>query len=178
MTERIIVVYKSMYGSTSKYAAWISQALDARLAQSKDVTPGELGEYDTVIYGGGLYAGGIAGVKLITKAPCKNLIIFTVGLADPNTTNYSPIIDRLSPELRANAKFFHLRGGVDYKKLGIVHKVMMVMKKREILKKTATGLTGEDREFLETYGCQIDFGDKESIKPLIDYVQSHPNKVD
>jgi len=40
MTERIILVYKSMYGSTSKHAAWISQALDARLAQSKDVTPG------------------------------------------------------------------------------------------------------------------------------------------
>ena len=178
MTKRIIVVYKSVYGSTSTYAAWISRALDARLARSKEVTPVELGEYDTVIYGGGLYAGGIAGVKLITKTHCKNLIIFTVGLADPNTTNYSTIIDRLSPEIRANAQFFHLRGGVDYKRLSIIHRIMMAMKKREILKKSANELTGEDREFLETYGCQIDFCDKESIKPLIDYVQSYPKKAD
>ena len=160
MNKRIIVVYKSIYGATSTYAAWISQALDARLAQSKEVTPGELGEYDVVVYGGGLYAGGIAGVKLVAKAPYKNLVIFTVGLADPGATNYSSIIDRLSPELRAKARFFHLRGGIDYKRLNLIHKVMMAMKKREILKKPESELTGESREFLETYGRQINFCDK------------------
>jgi len=47
------------------------------------VNPKDLIKYDIVIYGGGLYEGGIAGVKLVTQNSCKNLIVFTVGLADP-----------------------------------------------------------------------------------------------
>ena len=169
--QRIIVVYTSIYGSTKTYAEWIAEALDARLARVKEITPGNLGDYDTVVYGGGLYAGGIAGIKRITQVTCKNLVIFTVGLADPATTDYSPVIDGLSAELRKNARFFHLRGGIDYKRLGLLHKAMMAIKKREIIKKTASELTGEEKLLLETYGSQTNFCDKDSIKPLVDYVQ-------
>ena len=65
MNERIIVVYISIYGSTKTYAEWIAQALNARLARAKEVKPGSLSDYDTVIYGGGLYAGTIAGERLL-----------------------------------------------------------------------------------------------------------------
>jgi hypothetical protein len=52
----------------------------------------QLQDFDVVIYGGGLYAGGIIGSKLVTKNPCKSLVLFTVGLADPLITDYSEII--------------------------------------------------------------------------------------
>ena len=93
-------------------------------------------------------------------------------LADPATTDYSLIINRLSKELREQARFFHLRGGVDYKRLGIIHKIMMAVKKREILKKPTYELTSEENLLLETYGGQIDFCDKDSIMPLVEYVQA------
>jgi len=172
MNERIIVVYQSIYGSTKTYAEWIAQALDARMALANEIKPGELGNYDVVVYGGGLYAGTIVGEKLAAQVACRNLVIFTVGLYDPAITDYSPITDRLSAELGIKARFFHLRGGVDYKRLGLLHKAMMSINKRVILKKPASELTGEDKFFLETYGGQIDFCDKDSIKPLVDYVQS------
>ena len=71
MNERIIVVYKSMYGSTKTYAAWIAEALDALLVRTNEISSGNLGNYDVVVYGGGLYAGVIAGVKLLTQVTCK-----------------------------------------------------------------------------------------------------------
>mgnify|MGYP000992876959 CR=1 FL=1 len=65
--KKTLVVYKSKSGFTKKYAEWISRQLKAEIREASKVTVETLFDYDTIIYGGGLYAGGISGVKLITK---------------------------------------------------------------------------------------------------------------
>lgn len=173
MPEKILVAYTSKYGSTRKYAEWIASVLNADLLAAHTVDPKVLSQYDVIIYGGGLYAGGIAGVKLVTQNPCKNLIVFTVGLADPNSTDYSEIINKnFTPELLTKTKFFHLRGGIDYKKLGPVHKVMMAMMKRMIQRKPESERESDDKEFLATYNSTVNFEDKRTIDSLIAYVKS------
>ncbi len=172
MSKKFLVAYTSKYGSTFKYAEWIASELNADIMEGKSVKPEILRQYDVVIYGGGLYAGGIAGIKLVTQNPCKNLIVFTVGLADPVLTDYSTIINKnFTPELLATTKFFHLRGGIDYKKLGPVHKVMMSMMKGMIQKKPEDERDAEDKEFLSTYNAQVNFENKRTIDPLITYVK-------
>lgn len=170
MPKKILVAYTSKYGSTRKYAEWIALALAADLSAASEIKPKVLSQYDVVIYGGGLYAGGIAGVKLVTQNPCANLIVFTVGLADPNTTDYGDIINmNFTPELLAKTKFFHLRGGIDYKKLSPIHKVMMAMMKSMIEKKPESEREA-DKEFLDTYNSKVNFEDEGTINPLIAYV--------
>ncbi len=172
MPNKILVTYTSKYGSTRKYAEWIALALNSDLLDAQTIEPKALSQYDVVIYGGGLYAGGIAGVKLVTQNPCKNLIVFTVGLADPNATDYSKIINKnFSPELHAKTKFFHLRGGIDYKKLGPVHKVMMSMMKGMIQRKPESEREAVDIEFLNTYNSKVNFEDKGTIDSIIAYVK-------
>jgi len=169
----IAVVYKSRYGTTKQYAEWIAKALDAILLEASVVKPSQLASFDIVVYGGGLYAGGIDGVGLVTKNPCKALVVFTVGLADPNTTDYSDIQDKnFTQELRSKVKVFHLRGGIDYKKLGFVHKGMMSIMRKSILKKDEQEITAEDHEFLETYDSKVNYIDKNSIEPILAYVRS------
>jgi hypothetical protein len=70
-----------------------------------------------------LYAGGIAGVKLVTHNPCKNLIVFTVGLADPSSTDYSAIINKkfYAGASRKNKIFYICAAGLTTKKLGPAH---------------------------------------------------------
>lgn len=171
MPKRILVAYTSKYGSTRKYAEWIASALDADLFVARTVDPKVFSQFDVVIYGGGLYAGGIAGVKLVTQNPSKKLIVFTVGLADPNSTDYSAIINKnFTSELRAKTKFFHLRGGIDYKKLGPVHKAMMAMMKRKIQRKPESEREAEDKEFLDTYNSKVHFEDRDTIDLLVAYV--------
>ncbi len=91
--KRALVIYSSKYGTTKQYAEWIAHELGAQAVPAGNVKPESLLEYDTVVYGGGLYAGGIAGVELVARNPCKKLVLFTVGLADPNTTDYSAILN-------------------------------------------------------------------------------------
>ena len=99
--KRIAVIYQSKYGSTRQYAQWIARDLGAQLLERSAVSPASLREYDVVVYGGGLYAGGIAGVDLVAKYPCPPLVVFTVGLANPAITDYSEILNRnFSPEQR------------------------------------------------------------------------------
>jgi menaquinone-dependent protoporphyrinogen IX oxidase len=170
--KKVLVAFQSKYGNTRKYAEWIAEALGADLKERQDVTPDTLREYECVIYGGSLYAGGILGADLAAKNPCNNLIVFTVGLADPATTDYSRILEKDFPDgSNKPIRVFHLRGGIDYKKLNFVHKGMMaMMKKMTIGKKTGAELSSEEQVFSDTYGGKVDFTDKASIAPLVNCV--------
>ncbi|MDD5944545.1 MAG: flavodoxin domain-containing protein, partial [Clostridia bacterium] len=81
------VIYGSKYGSTKQYAEWIAEELEADVFDVKGSSIDVIEKYDTVIFGGGLYAGGITGLDFIAKNidRLKNsrLIIFTCGIADP-----------------------------------------------------------------------------------------------
>lgn len=172
-----IVVYKSRYGSTKKYAEWISKTLGAELSEASNVNAEALKQYDTIIYGGGLYASGILGINLITKSfeqlKNKRLIVFTVGLADPkNEEQFKPLLDKnFNDEMKDTIKVFHLRGAIDYKNLGFIHKSMMAMLKSKVEKTAIEDRDDESNMMLDTYGQVVDFTDEATIKPLIEYCQ-------
>lgn len=171
--SRIAIIYRSKYGATKQYAEWIAKALNAELLEKSSVKPEDLSKYNIIVYGGGLYASGISGIELVTKNPCQNLVIFTVGLANPETTDYTKILNKNLPvELRSKVKVFHLRGGIDYGEIGPVHRGMMaLMKKMAIGNKTTQQLSDEERTFVDTYGKKVNFINQEAILPLVNYVK-------
>ena len=69
-------------------------------------------------------------------------------------------------------KQFHLRGGINYAALSLTHKAMMAMLRRTMLQKGYQNLRPEDQLMLDTYGKVIDFSDRDTISPLLDYVGS------
>ncbi|GAB6393479.1 MAG: flavodoxin [Treponematales bacterium] len=177
MDKKIAVIYQSIHGTTKKYAEWIDEELGAELIARKAAAAAELDKYDVVIYGGGLYGPrGIAGSGLVSKKKLKHLVVFTVGLADPDITDYSDILKRNFPNADIQPeKVFHLRGGIDYEKLSLVHRGMMAMLKRiTINKKPKEEWSAEDKLFAETYGGNIDFVDRNSITPIVEYVKACP----
>lgn len=173
----VAVIFKTKYGHTKQYAEWISEELKCDLFEQSEITAEKMHEYDTIVYGGGLYASGILGIEIVTKnfnsIKDKNLVVFTVGLADPNIkSQFEPIINKnFTEEMQKRINIFHLRGGINYKELGIVHKAMMAALKSSVKNKKGE-LTDEDRLMLETYGEQIEFTDKKTIDPLISFVRS------
>jgi len=170
---KIAVIYKSRYGTTKQYAQWIAEDLGASLFEASQMKPVQLMDYDVVVYGGALYVGRILGSKLVTQNPCKALVLFTVGLATPEITDFTEIISKnlsaLPPE---EIKIFHLQGGIDYGRLSLLHKLLMACKKKFVEKTPVDERTSDDYELLDTYGAKLDFTDKEKIKPLVDYVRS------
>lgn len=171
-----VVIYKSKYGSTKKYATWIAERLNAEVFEEGEVKEEKLSEYKTIIYGGGLYAGGILGSSILSKnydqIKDSNIVVFTVGLAATDDKSiFDSIIEKNFPgEMKNNIKFFHLRGGIDYGNLSFIHKGMMAMMKKSVEKKE--NKTEEDELMIKTYGDKIDFSDITTIGPLVDYVNN------
>lgn len=178
---KCIVTYSSKYGSTEKYAKWIGEALSCEVRDIKSLRPDMLQVYDVIIHGGALYAGGVSGIKhLIKLYPTvndKKLILFTCGLADPasskNVTHIEKgIAEAVPKEMHDNMKQFHLRGGIDYSRLSLIHRMMMGMLCQTMKKKGYDNLSDEDKLMLDTYGKKIDFSDQSTIRELVDYVMT------
>ena len=176
--NKTLVIYKSNYGSTEQYAKWISTSLKADILNYSKVKKDIFSKYNTIIYGGGLYASGINGISIINKnfelIKDKNIIIFTVGLS--KTTNkelFEPIINKnFHTDKIDKIQFFHLRGSINYKKLNLLHRTMMAMLHKTMLNKDETTLSSDDKLMLKTYGKEIDFSDVKTVLPLIKYVET------
>lgn len=174
--KKSIVIYDSKYGSTKRYAQWIAEDLGGDLVAQKDADPRNLDSYDVIVYGGGLYAGGVSGISFLTKnfskIKDKRILLFTCGLGDPkvpeNVKNIRTRLDKtLSDEMREVIRIFHLRGAMDYSKLSFLHRSMMSMVQKSVQKKDPATRTQEDIQMLETFGKSVDFTDRAAIEPLI-----------
>jgi len=175
---KILVMFFSKYGTTKKYAEWIAEELNGDILDVKNIKQNILVNYDTIILGSGLYAGRIVGLNIIKnnyeKIKNKKIVIFTCGLADySKTENINAIKERivniLSEKITENIKIFYLRGGINYKKLNLTHKIMMWMLKKMIMKKESAQLNEENKEFIETFGKTVDFTNKDNINEIIKY---------
>ena len=79
---KTIVVYSSQYGATEQYARWLAEALDADLYAVRAISADVLGGYDCILYGGGLYAGGVKGLPTFLKHFSKTIHQFFVWNTD------------------------------------------------------------------------------------------------
>ena len=76
--------------------------------------------------------------------------------------------DRIfTPEMLENICFFHLRGGMDYRNMRPVHKAMMAMLKKMLLKRPESERSTEEKGLLAAYDRPVDFTDRAALAPLI-----------
>lgn len=171
---KTIVIYKSKSGYTETYAKWISQALQCDLVKSDGLKTEELIKYDTIIYGGGLYASMIAGIKLLKNnfdsLKDKNLVVWATGL-QPETDETNEIWNHnLRDPKYKSIKTFYLRGGLDYNKLNFLNKTIIKALKKSLQKKKE--LTDVEKGMLEAFENPQDYSNREEITPLINYIDS------
>lgn len=172
---KTIVVYKSKSGFAKKYAQWIAEELSADLFEASKVTGDTLSAYDTVIYGGGLYAVGINGVKLIKqnldKLKGKKVVVFATGASPFREEVISEVRNKnFTSEQQEHIRFFYLRGGFDYSKLTPFYKVLMSLMKWMLKRKKE--LTPDERGMLSAYDKPKDFTSKKNIDEMIAYINS------
>lgn len=171
---KIAIIYKSKSGFTLKYAEFLAEAIKGDLIEAKDASINELKKYDVIVYGGGLYIGGINGVKLITrnidKLKDSKIIIFATGAAPGRENEIKEIIEgNFTEELLKTIKFFYLRGGYDFSKLTFIDKVLMTMLKLKL--KYKKNLTPDERGILTAYNQPVDFVSEENIDPVLEYIK-------
>ena len=174
-----IIIYGSHYGTTKKYADELSKRTNIQSISFKEIK--EINDYDNIIYLGGIYAGGILGMsktlRSLNNISSKNIILITVGLADPNDEeNINNIRDNIKKQLKSEvfkkAKIFHLRGGIDYSKLNFAHKTMMNLLYNMVKKLPEEKKSAEDRAMIETYNKKVEFVDFSSLDNIINEIKN------
>lgn len=170
-----IIVYGSKYGTTKSYANELSSKTGISCIEYTKVK--SLNDFSTVIYIGGLYAGGVLGLKkTLKKYPLSSdqkFICITVGLGDPKVQSNvehikSSLAKQIPKEIFNHCECFHLRGGIEYEKLSKVHAIMMKALYNKVKKLPKEKQSNETRELIETYNKNANFVDFTSLDKIID----------
>lgn len=170
--DRTIVIYKSKYGATEKYAQWIGQELDCPVVSADDFNKKDFEKYDNIIFGGGVHAGGVTGFDLIRKSmrklAGKKVVVFAVGLnvMQPETRQQLRDINFSKKKVRG-ITCYYCPGAYDPSKVkGMDAMIMNMMKKMLEDKKESEG-TEDDRLLLARVTEGADLIDRKYIEPIV-----------
>lgn len=172
---KTVVVYKSKSGYTKAYAEWIAKELGADLKENNKLKIEEVSAYDTIIYGGGMYAGGINGLKFIKynyeQLKEKNIAVWATGANPGRPEELQAVWEKhFSPEQLEHIKTFYLRGGFDISLCSKGDKILMNLLKSHLKKKENP--TEDDKGIISMCEVPVDFRDKKNIEELCNWVRS------
>ncbi|MBQ4518766.1 MAG: flavodoxin [Clostridia bacterium] len=171
-----IVIYKTKYGSTKTYAEWIAEELGCEAIDAKEIKAEDLLNYDTIIYGGGLYAEVINGVALISKniekLSEKKIIVYTTGITPLDCREYydNLVLQRnFKNGVPENVKIYNFLGKMVLEELSVVHRTAL-----KTLKKIMSGKenpTEMEKLLVELCDADGDFCNRDDIFELVQYAK-------
>ena len=176
-----MIIYGSCYGSSERYARELARRTGAELCAAGKLH--SLAGCGLAVHIGGLYAGGLAGLRQTLRLlpPDARLMAVTVGLADPTRPEHidnirASLQKQIPPEVLERTQSYHLRGGIRYQELGLRHRVMMGMLRQALLRRPPESRSDEDQLLLETYGKAVDFVDLSTLAPITEAILSYNRK--
>jgi len=177
MSPKTIILYQSKYGATKKYAEWLSEELSCDVMITKESDIKTVQQYDIAILGGGIYAGGIAGLSFIKKhyevLKNKKVIVFAVGA--------SPYDERAMDEVRKrhfkgnlfDLPCFYCRGAWNEEAMTWKDRALCGIMKKAVAKKDPTAYEPWETALMQAMGTNFDWTDKDFIKPIVDAAQKN-----
>lgn len=168
-----VVVYKSKTGFTEKYAHWIAEALHCEAMRLENFVIPKVVEYDVIVYGGGIHAGRINGIKFIQNNNLllagKKLIVFATGATPPINEEVERFRKANIPNDNGIA-FFYFQSGMNYGKMGGVDRFLMSTLKAVL--KAKKNKSDVEQGTIDTIQSSYDYSSQNQIEPLISYVNA------
>ncbi len=173
MDNKKIVVYKSKTGFTEKYARWIADDLGCDAICLEKISISELTQYDVVIFGGGIHAGTINGIKFIKNNLSlfkdKKIIVFATGATPPIQEEIERFRKTNIP-VGEDIEFFYFQSGMNYAKMHGTDRVLMgVLKTVLKMKKNKSDI---EQGTVDAIQNSYDYSDHIQIDPLINFVNT------
>lgn len=170
-----VIVYKSQTGFTKRYAEWIAADLNCDTLEVKKATTESLKSYNIVVYGAGITAGQIGGLKkfktLMAAFTDKKMIVFGTGATPVEERKAFEDIKKanFNEQELTNIPYYYFQSGVNYENMNLGSKIIMKMFASMLAKKSDK--TPEEKGMADAIMQSCDFSKKEYIKPLVDYVR-------
>lgn len=166
-----IVVYKSNTGFTEKYAHWIAEDLYCDAVRLEQIGSSKMSGYDVVIYGGGIHAGTINGIRYIknniSSMKSKKIIVFATG-ATPAIPEEIERFRKANIPYGEDIEFFYFQSGMNYAKMHGTDKMLMGMLKAFLkMKKNKSDVEKGTADAIQN---SYDYSNRNQIAPLIKYI--------
>ncbi|MBS4539487.1 hypothetical protein GOQ27_13510 [Clostridium sp. D2Q-11] len=177
--ESILIIYKTKTGFTKKYVDWITEVITCQTIPFDQVNNVDLNRYDIIIYGAGMHAGHIQGVKEFKKKvldlSSKKIVVFATGGAPYSKEIFSTIeMNNFSVNELNSIKFYYFQSGINYEKMGLLDKTIMRTYNRVLeFKNNKSDIEEGTRKAISK---SYDHSSSEYIKPMIDYLNQLLNR--
>ena len=170
-----IIVYQSKYGAAKKYAGWLQDMTNFYCAERSKVTADEVTLYETVIFCGGIYASGIAGLsflrKNMEKLKSKKVAILCVGASPYDESAFAEIKAHNLTGALKDVPLFYGRGAWDENKMKLVDRTLCKMLQKSVAKKDPGTWEPWMKALMSARGQSCDWTDRNYLASLLDYLQ-------
>lgn len=176
-----IVLYKTKYGTTKKYAEWLSVALGF---DSEDISEfdGLSENYDTIILCGGVYATGIGCLPFLKKHykefSGKRLAIFAVGASPYDEIAFRALKEHnLKGELK-DIPLFYGRGAWRQDEMTFIDRTLCKILQKAVSKKDPATYEPWEQALMACKGQNADWSEKSYLDPVIEWYRNTPKNSD
>ncbi len=168
---KTIVIYHSQTGFTKRYAEWIAGKCGADCYELDKAKKKNMDDYDAIIYGGWVCAGGISKLSWfkgnINKWKGKKLIVFCVGGSPLENPEIEPALKKnFSEDEMKKVSVFYCPGGFNYEKMSTKSKLMMKMFIKVL--KSKKNKTEKDEILIKIISSSYDISDIKYIEPILE----------
>jgi menaquinone-dependent protoporphyrinogen IX oxidase len=167
----VIVLYRSRYGATGRYARWIGESTGADVAEAGSFDPLGLVRYDTVLIGSSAYFGRLRCRGFLKRnwhiLKEKRTVVFGVTGIRPDDPRQADMLRRSFPRyIRDSITYRPLRGAFSYRELRTVDKVLMSGPRIRLQVRWWLTRDGEAKEMLERFLSPMDWTSRNAADAL------------
>lgn len=172
--KKILVLYKSKYGTTKEYMELLSQNISCQVQDVSQFKFGEEADYQTIIFSSGIYAGKIAIIKELKKYyqlfVDKKIILFITGISPGSDELIEQIKEHNLTDFSKEISVFYGQGRYDENKLKLVDKILCRAISKMVTKKDDVSLDMDKQTIEVIKNGYFDGFDEHYLQPLIDYL--------
>lgn len=171
-----IILYKSKYGATEKYARWLSEETGFPAAEIARADLEEVEGCGCVILCGGVYASGFAALPFLKKnlALLKNkrLFVLCVGASPYDEEAFQEGIRRNMKEGLEHIPCFYARGAWDLDRMNLIDRNLCKLLRKTVAKKDPSTYAVWEKALMAAGDAPCDWTDRAYLKPLLDAVRA------
>ena len=183
--NKILVIYKSKYGSTKKYVDMLKAELENRdegrgksvcdIVAVEQFDKALLENYNTVIVAGAVYASGISGLNVLKKnwdvMKDKKTAVFCVGASPYDEKAIREVKDNnLKGELK-DIPLFYGRGAWDESRMTFKDRTLCRLLQKMVAKQNPEECEPWIKALLSAVGQKCDWTDRKYLLPLFEYIR-------
>ncbi len=170
-----IILYRSKYGATKRYADWLAQETGFDCMETSKANIDYIKNYDAIILGGGIYASGIAGIgflkKNMNKLQGKKVVVFCDGASPYEEDAFRQIVEHNMTGVLMDVPCFYCRGAWNMDAMSFADKTLCKMLQKTVGKKNPDDYEVWEKALIEAGDKTCDWTDKTYIEPILEAIK-------